>query len=384
MSQERKTLRAARSRVHYLLDGGGSDFSSRLVHRGLVFLIFISIAAVVLESVPRLSARYDALFLAIELIAIFVFTIEFALRFWSAPEHGPYAELSPWRARLEFLRTGSAIIDILSVLPYYLSFFVPEEFRVLLVFRLLRFFKLARYSPGMRSLMAALQSERKALMASAVILFGLVLLAAAAMHLAEHDAQPDRFGSIPDAMWWAIVTLTTVGYGDVVPVTTAGRVIAGMTMLAGLMMLALPVGIIANAFSEEIHRREFVVTWGMLARVPLFSSLSAAEIAEVMDYLRARTVPTDTIIMRRGDVADCMFFIAAGEVEIETGNEPLKLSVGNFFGEMSLLRQTRRSATARATQPSKLLVLEADDLTALMARNPRIAQSIEAAAKARQ
>ena len=149
-------------------------------------------------------------------------------------------------------------------------------------------------------------------------------------------------------------------------------------------MLALPVGIIANAFSEEIHRREFVVTWGMLARVPLFSSLSAAEIAEVMDYLRARTVPTDTIIMRRGDVADCMFFIAAGEVEIETGNEPLKLSVGNFFGEMSLLRQTRRSATARATQPSKLLVLEADDLTALMARNPRIAQSIEAAAKARQ
>jgi voltage-gated potassium channel len=384
MSDERKTLRAARSRVHYLLDGGGSDFTSRLVHRGLVLLIFASIAAVVLESVPRLAARYDALFFAVELIAIFVFTAEFALRVWSAPEHAPYADLHPWHARLEFLRTGSAIIDLLSVLPFYLAFFIPEEFRVLLVFRLLRFFKLARYSPGMRSLMAALQSERKALMASVVILFGLVLLAAASMHLAEHEVQPDRFGSIPDAMWWAIVTLTTVGYGDVVPVTTAGRVIAGITMLAGLMMLALPVGIIANAFSEEIHRREFVVTWGMLARVPLFSSLSASEIAEVMDYLRARTVPVDTIIMRRGDVADCMFFIAAGEVEIEGPNGELKLGVGNFFGEMSLLRQTRRSATARATQPSKLLVLEADDLTALMARNQRIAQSIEAAAQARQ
>ena len=105
-----------------------------------------------------------------------------------------------------------------------------------------------------------------------------------------------------------------------------GRLIASVTMVTGYVMLGLPVGIVATAFSEEIHRREFVVTWGMLARVPLFSSLSAAEIAEVMDYLRARTVPTDTIIMRRGDIADCMFFIAAGEVEIETGIEPLKLS----------------------------------------------------------
>jgi voltage-gated potassium channel len=384
MSEERKTLRAARSRVHYLLDGGGSDFTSSLVHRGLVFLIFVSITAVVLESVPSLATRYESLFLAIELTAIFVFTAEFSLRVWSAPEHAPYADLHPWRARLEFLRTGPALIDLLSVLPFYLAFFIPEEFRVLLVFRLLRFFKLARYSPGMRSLMAALQSERKALMASAVILFGLVLLAAAAMHLVEHDAQPDRFGSIPDAMWWAIVTLTTVGYGDVVPITTAGRVIAGITMLAGLMMLALPVGIIANAFSEEIHRREFVVTWGMLARVPLFASLSASEIAEVMDYLRARTVPAGTIIMHRGDVSDCMFFIAAGEVEIDGPNGQLQLSVGSFFGEMSLTYQTRRNATARATQPSKLLVLESDDLAALMARNQRMAQSIEAAAKAGQ
>jgi voltage-gated potassium channel len=288
------------------------------------------------------------------------------------------------RARLEFLRTGSAIIDLLSILPFYLTLFVPAELRVLLVFRLLRYFKLARYSPGMRSLMAALQSERKALLASLVILFGLVLIAASAMHLAEHDVQPDRFGTIPDAMWWAIVTLTTVGYGDVVPMTAIGRVIAGFTMLAGLMMLALPIGIIANAFSEEIHRREFVVTWSMLARVPLFASLSAAEIADVMDYLRARTVPSDTIVMRRGDTATCMFFIAAGEVEIEAQTGVINLGVGHFFGEMSLLRQTRRSATARTTQPTKLLVLEAKDLTELMAHNPQIARSIEAVAQSRQ
>lgn len=256
--------------------------------------------------------------------------------------------------------------------------------RILILLRLLRFFKLARYSPGMRSLMAALEAERKALFASSVVLLGLVLVAAAAMHLVEHDAQPEAFGSIPSAMWWAVVTLTTVGYGDVVPVTLAGRIVASLTMLAGLMMIALPIGIVANAFAEEIHRREFVVTWGMIARVPLFASLSASEIAEVMNYLRAQTVPTGEIIVRRGDDATCMYFIAGGEVEVESRKGPIRLGEGHFFGEMALLQRTKRSSTVRSTQPSKLLVLDAGDLHALMERNPLIASRIEAVAKERE
>jgi voltage-gated potassium channel len=231
--------------------------------------------------------------------------------------------------------------------------------------------------------MAALDAERKALFASSIVLFGLVLIAAAAMHLVEHDAQPDKFGSIPESMWWAIVTLTTVGYGDVVPVTVLGRIVAGFTMLAGLMMLALPIGIVANAFAEEIHRREFVVTWGMIARVPLFSSLSASEIAEVMNYLRAQTVPTDTIIVRRGEAASCMFFIASGGVEVEAREGSIKLGEGQFFGEMALLKRTRRTATVRSLEPTKLLVLEIGDLQSLMERNPEIGHRIEAIAEER-
>jgi voltage-gated potassium channel len=229
----------------------------------------------------------------------------------------------------------------------------------------------------MRSLVAVLDAERKAVFASAVVLFGLVLVAAAAMHLVERDAQPDKFGTIPDAMWWAVVTLTTVGYGDATPVTLAGRLVASVTMFMGLMMIALPVGIVATAFAEEIHRREFVVTWGMIARVPLFSTLDASEIADIMRYLRAQSVPSGEVIVRRGEAADSMYFIAAGQVVIELPNHRVTLGEGQFFGEMALLRQSRRSATVRATQPTKLLVLDARDLHLLMDRNPDVAKRIE-------
>ena len=377
-------LAKLRRRIHTTLDGGGSDLTSRLVHGGLVALVCISVASAIMETVPAYAEHYSLLFLLVEALAIAAFTIEFLLRLWSAPDHTPYSEMHASQARLRFMLTPSALIDLASILPFYLAFFMPADLRVLVLLRLLRFFKLARYSAGMRSLIAALEAERKALFASSVVLLGLVLIAAAAMHLVEHEAQPDKFGSIPDAMWWAVVTLTTVGYGDVVPVTLAGRIVASFTMLGGLMMLALPIGIVANAFAEEIHRREFVVTWGMLARVPLFSFLSAAEIAEVMTYLRAQTVPSETIIVRRGEPATCMYFIASGEVEIETRKGPVHLGEGQFFGELALLRRSARNSTVRTTEPTKLLVLEAGDLHALMERNADIAARIEATAKERE
>ena len=288
------------------------------------------------------------------------------------------------RRRLAFVRSGAGLIDLASILPFYLSLLPGGDFRVLVVFRLLRFFKLARYSPGMGSLFKALKEERKALASSAVILLGLVLVAAAAMHVAEREVQPEKFGSIPEAMWWAIVTLTTVGYGDAVPVTLAGRTIAGVTMIFGLMMLALPVGIIATAFAEEIHRRDFIVNWAMIARVPLFSTLDAGEIAEIMPYLHARTLPAGAVVFRRGEVAQSMFFIAAGEVEVELPSGPVRIGEGHFFGEMAVLRKTVRSATIRTLQASKLLVLDASDLHGLIERNPDIGHRIDAVVQNRR
>ncbi|MBK9081792.1 MAG: ion transporter [Rhizobiales bacterium] len=375
----------ARRRCHFVLDGGASsDQLTRIVNYTLVALALASVAAVVLESEPDYAARFGFWFLGIEFVAVSVFTVEYALRLWTAPLDTRYADLSPTRARLAYARSPLALLDLMSILPSYLALFGLPDLGVLLMLRLARFFKLARYSPGMRSLGAALEAERRALFASAVILLGLVLVAASAMHVAEQAAQPDKFGSIPSSMWWAIVTLTTVGYGDVVPMTLAGKIIAGFTMIGGLMMLALPVGIVATAFAEEIHRQEFVVTWGMIARVPLFAALDAAEIAEIMHYLRAQTVPTGTVIVRRGEQADSMYFVAAGEVEVEV--DPLnrvRLVEGHFFGEFALLRKTRRMATVRAMQQTKLLVLDAMDLQTLMDRNPDLGRHIEEIVRAR-
>jgi voltage-gated potassium channel len=370
-----------RRRIYFVLEAGmSSELGATLVHRGLIGLVIASVAAIVLDTVPDLALRYGPLFIAIEVIAVTAFSVEYALRLWSAPEYGLYAHLSAWAARWSFVKTPAALIDLLSIMPFYLALVVPADadLRVLVMLRLLRFFKLARYSPGMRSLVAVLEAERKALFACAVVLFGLVLVTATAMHFIEHDAQPDKFGSIPAAMWWAIVTLTTVGYGDVVPITLLGRIVAGFTMLLGVIMLALPIGIIANAFADEIHKREFVVNWSMLARVPLFAHLSAAEIAEIMDYLRAQAAAAGDVIVRRGEPAQAMYFISSGAVEVELPNQPVELGEGQFFGERALLHKSPRSATVRALRPTKLLLLDAADLHALMERHPALRQRIEA------
>lgn len=378
--RSRSRLARVQRRVHVALDGGSADPLSRRVDLAIIMLVLASVVAVVLETEPELSERFGAWFEAIELIAVTVFTLEYTLRLWAAPMHTRYADLPPLRARLTFARSPQALIDLAAILPAYASLAGVPDLRVLLILRLTRFFKLARYSPGLRSLAAALHAERRALFACAVTLMGLVLITASAMHVAEAEAQPDRFGSIPSSMWWAIVTLTTVGYGDVVPITVLGRLIAGLTMVAGLMMLALPIGIVATAFSEEIHRREFVVTWGMIARVPLFARLDASEIADIMRYLRAQTVPAGAVIVRRGEQADSMYFVAEGEVEVELeSRRRISLSNGSFFGEIALLRPARRMATVRATQQTKLLALDAMDLQAVMERNPELGARLEAA-----
>jgi voltage-gated potassium channel len=357
--------------------------SARALSRFIVALIVVNLVAVIAQSVPWIEQRYGSLFDAIELLSLVVFTVEYVLRLWTAPEHPPYRHLSAAAARWRFAVSPSGIVDLVSVLPFWFAFALPSEFRAILVFRIVRFLKIARYSTGVRSLLDALYAERRALFGCVVILAAATMLSATAMYLAERNVQPDKFGTIPDAMWWAIVTLGTIGYGDVVPITNAGKIVAGFAIFGGLMMIALPVGIIANAFSQEIHRRDFVVTWGMVARVPLFEGLSASDIADIMRLLRAYTVEPGAIIARRGEPATSMYFIASGEVAIELPQQTLRLGVGHFFGEVAVMRRARRSATATATTRTALLVLDAGELQALVEREPRINERVQAAIRER-
>jgi voltage-gated potassium channel len=211
-----------------------------------VLLIIVNLVAVTLQSVPNLAERYGPLFTAVELVSLTVFTVEYGLRVWVAVDHPPYHQLGPHRARLKFIFSPMGIIDLLAVLPFWLALVLPAELRVLLVLRVVRFLKLTRYSAGVSSLLDVINTERRALFGCFIILLGATLIAASVMQVIEGAVQPDKFGTIPDAMWWAIVTLGRLGYGDVVPVTALGRVVAGITIFFGLIMVALPVGIVAT------------------------------------------------------------------------------------------------------------------------------------------
>jgi voltage-gated potassium channel len=373
MPHAKRAAQVRRTLYELLEQGPVGARRPRAVSRLIILLVVINLVAAALETVPSLDFAYGRWFAAIEWVSLVLFTVEYVARLWVAVEHTRDRHLSPWRARLRFVISPAGLVDLLAVLPFWIGLLVVVDLRFLLVFRVVRFLKLARYSPAMRSLIEVLYAERRALFGCVVILVGSTLVAGSLMYLAERHVQPDKLGTVPDAMWWAIVTLGTIGYGDVVPMTAVGKVIASITIFGGLVMVALPVGIIATAFSDQIHRRDFVVTWGMVAKVPLFCELEAGDIADIMRLLRAQIVDAGAVVVRRGDPAHSMYFIAAGEVEIELQDRAVRLGIGHFFGEVAVLRRARRSATVTALTRTNLLVLEGQDLHALIEREPRIA-----------
>jgi voltage-gated potassium channel len=211
-----------------------------------------------------------------------------------------------------------------------------------------------------------------------------LFMASVAEFYLEHDVQPAGFGSVPAALWWAVATLTTTGYGDVVPITPLGRMVAAVVMICGLGVFGLWTGIMATGFAAETRRDNFLKTWESVSKVPFFASLGPSAIADVTNMLRTIDLPPRTMIIRKGQQGDCMYFIASGEVEVELpGNKKVQLGEGAFFGEMALLGNSLRSANISTTRLSKLLVLDLVDFRLLMARHPDLVETINAEAKRR-
>ncbi len=215
-------------------------------------------------------------------------------------------------------------------------------------------------------------------------IFGIVLFGAAlAAYIIERGVQPDKFGSIPQAMWWAVATLSTTGYGDEIPQSFAGRVLAGLVMLSGIGIFALWAGILATGFYEEIRRQDFVRNWELVAAVPLFQRLGSAALIEIVRALRPRIVPAGAVICRKGEAGDQMFFIVEGRVSVATPN-PVELGSGSFFGEMALISGEPRSATVSAATAASLLSLHSVDFHMLTSSNPEIADIIRKTALERR
>jgi voltage-gated potassium channel len=210
-----------------------------------------------------------------------------------------------------------------------------------------------------------------------------LFIASAAMHVLERDGQPVAFGTLPASLWWAVVTLTTTGYGDEVPHTHLGHLLGAAVMICGIAAFGLWTGILANGFAAESRRRNFIETWDVVAKVPFFQTLDPSAITEVTHMLRRLEMPERTVVIRRGRVGDCMYFIAEGEVQVDTGDMPVRLGKGAFFGELALLGDSIRTANVTTTRPSTLLVLDLADFRTLMAHHAELARAIEAEGKRR-
>jgi voltage-gated potassium channel len=243
-----------RRRVHELLEPAkGEDRASRVVDTVIGFMIGLAVLSICLESVPEWGAAYRSQFVFIETLTVIFFTIEYVLRIWSAPGG---SRLSPWLLRRRYVMSFYGIVDLISIIPYYLPFILPGiDLRFLRVLRMLRILKVSHYNSALEDLIQAIYDERKSFFSAAYILAVAILLSSSLAYYAEHTAQPEEFRSIPHAIWWSIITLTTVGYGDVSPVTLFGKIIGVFTALAGVCTVALLTGIVANSFAAQMARK---------------------------------------------------------------------------------------------------------------------------------
>ena len=218
-------------------------------------LILLNLAAAMLETVPAVASRYGAFFRRFEIFSVTIFTVEYLLRVWSCTADPKFAH--PVTGRLRFMGTRLMLLDLVAILPS----FVPAGFldlRLLRLFRLTRFFrvlKLGRYSESLRTLGRVLRAKRSELGVAASAALMLLLIASTLMYFAENAAQPKAFSSIPASMWWAVTTLTTVGYGDVYPITPLGKVLASILAFSAIGLFALPAGILASGFGDEMRKR---------------------------------------------------------------------------------------------------------------------------------
>ena len=246
-----------REHVHDVLDQGQyHGWLHTIVDSSIVGLIALNIVALVIETVEPIGRSFSQPFRWIEVASVGIFSVEYLLRLWCCTLRAEYAK--PVRGRLRYAATPMAVIDLLAVLPFYLPFVGADlrHWRVLRLFRIFRIAKLSRYSESLRTFGRVLVAKKEDLISSLLVASVLFLLAASTLYAVENEAQPERFASIPDAMWWAIATLSTVGYGDTFPVTPLGKLMAGIIAILSVGVFALPTGILGAAFVEEMSKKK--------------------------------------------------------------------------------------------------------------------------------
>jgi len=252
--------------LYEVLENNRNSTASKIINIGLMVLILLNVISIVAASEPSFSKKYADLFYRFEAFSLVIFTIEYLIRVWVSIEgkviesrqriksHQGIKNRKPIMTRLRYMITPMALVDLLAILPSYLLLF-GHDLLILRALRLIRVFKLTRYSRSMELLSTVFKQEFETIISAIFVLIILIVISATGIYIVEGDIQPEEFGSIPRALWWATVTLTTVGYGDVVPITGFGRALGIVIVITGIGMAALPAGILASGFTSEISRR---------------------------------------------------------------------------------------------------------------------------------
>jgi len=221
----------------------------------IIGLIILNVIAVMLETVPSIYEPHKTLFKYFDIVSVIIFTLEYVLRVWTC-NHDPNYSHSV-QGRIKYIFSFGALIDLLAILPFYLHVFVGFDLRVLRILRLLKFlrlFRLTAYMNSTRLVINVFKATKNELLLSLVLTLFLIVISSCLVYFCEHTVQPEQFTSIPGTMWWSVITLTTVGYGDMYPITNLGRILTSIILLAGVALFALPAGIITAGFLDEIRR----------------------------------------------------------------------------------------------------------------------------------
>lgn len=252
-----KKIHRIRERCFELLESEANhDNARKAIIYFLFILISLNVLMVVLETEQGLYEQYIFFFFLFEIISIIIFSIEYMLRLWVCTFNPDYS--APISGRLRYALSPLALIDLLAILPFFIPFVIPLDLRILRMVRLTRVFrvlKLGRFSHAWETFSVVLRSRAEELIVSIIIIFMILTISSSVMYFVEHDAQPDKFSSIPAAMWWGVVTLSTVGYGDIYPITQTGKLIGAIVAISGIALFALPAGIIVAGFVENVHIR---------------------------------------------------------------------------------------------------------------------------------
>lgn len=246
-----------KKRVYLLLDEDiGNQKGDGLVHYFIAGLIIINVITLFLESYNSINDQYGAVFKIIELVSIIIFSLEYIIRLWVADYAFPKA--GPIKSRLKYIFSFMGLVDLLSILPFYLPYVIKIDLRVIRIlrlFRLLRLFKLNRHSKSLRIIVSVFKKTKNDILVTVFLVSFLLIMAATLMYDIENEAQPEAFANIGEALWWSVATLTTVGYGDIYPITGLGKLLSGVIALLGIGIVALPTGIISSAYIEEVQNR---------------------------------------------------------------------------------------------------------------------------------